>query len=377
MTVKDPRKQNIRPITAKKVLASNTPQVPVSRNVVDAGAELLKGILSPLYTMAARPFQAGAELAGVSDEKVNKFSEKFTGGLIAPTPQKKGDLKKEIGRAIETIALGIPAGAGTSKIGGIALKGTKLTPQAVFQAKLLSNVIADSVAGSIFGAGYGLEQGEDLKGIAKETAKGGVVAGVGGQVLRGIGRTFSKKPVAPQIANEVIPENIQTKLPEVPQKTTRVTKQLELTPQETRTIQKKLVEEEPKFSSVDPEFQSGTFEKFKADYEGLKTQNSVDDMIDIVMDKKPNPTSTPKTAIYELLKKEKTLTIEQKMRLANRLPESKAGQELVAVKLRDNSYIFNNDVELLQAVETKLKDKALKNTTRKTLGKFLDDLECK
>lgn len=571
MAFNDPRKKNVRPLTAPKIVASNTAQIPKGRVAADAGAEILKGLLSPVYTMIARPFQAGAELAGVSDEKVNKFSQKYTGGLIVPTPQNIRDFKKDVGRAIETIALGIPAESIGGKVGSKLIGAKKLTKANILQTKIMSNIVADTLAGSIFGAGYGLEQGENTKGVLKETAKGGVIAGLGGQVLRGIGRGLSKKPVAPQVVEEVVPENIQTKvtpdsigiseitptykpepkniievngkkfitptkeyreylqakkvydyevgklkadleknpspsqyeyiqkqlkakgmqfsatkrkltgdytateldnivkkeqsnylgkkvkvktslgevdgiissnskfglfevklkngkiqkfkteqikdtrsykdiinqytknrkeyIPEIenisvgniktklPETGTTKTQPTLFTPEQNRNIQKAIEKEEPNFKSdpnwtygkqtEDPMFQSGTFEKFKSDYSMLKTQNTTDDLIDIVMGKKPNTTTTPNTAIYEMLKREKNLSVEQKIRLVNTLPESKAGQELVATRLRDSSVIFDNDVDLVKAVEKKLKDKSLKQNTRKTLGRFLDDLECK
>ena len=72
---------------------------------------LAKGIISPVATIAARPFQAVAELAGASSTSVDEFSSKISGGLIAPVPHTVKDLAKDVGRGIETVALGLGGGA--------------------------------------------------------------------------------------------------------------------------------------------------------------------------------------------------------------------------------------------------------------------------
>ena len=81
----------------------------------EIGKDLIKGIVSPVATMVARPIQLGAEALGVSDVNVNKFT---LGGLIAPTPQNKKDVIKDVGRGIET--------ALTGGIGGTVSKSTAL-----------------------------------------------------------------------------------------------------------------------------------------------------------------------------------------------------------------------------------------------------------
>ena len=72
---------------------------------------LAKGIISPVATIAARPFQAVAELAGASSTSVDEFSSKISGGLIAPVPHTVKDLAKDVGRGIETVSLGLGGGA--------------------------------------------------------------------------------------------------------------------------------------------------------------------------------------------------------------------------------------------------------------------------
>lgn len=115
--------------------------------------DFAKGIFSAPATLVARPLQAVAELAGASSEDVDKFSSKYSGGLVAPVPQNYGDVKKDVGRAAETIALGT----------GAPIAG-----------------------GALFGAGSSLEQGNDL--LSAQTAFNTVLGGAGGKVLDLIGK---------------------------------------------------------------------------------------------------------------------------------------------------------------------------------------------
>lgn len=110
-----------------------------------------KSIASPVATMVARPVQAVAELAGAPDAAVNDISSKLSGGLIAPTPQNVGDLKKDIGRAGETVAL---------ELGPVA-------------------------GGAAFGAGNSLEQGNNL--FSPTTAVQTITGAVGGKLLDFVG----------------------------------------------------------------------------------------------------------------------------------------------------------------------------------------------
>jgi len=114
---------------------------------------LIKSLVKAPLTMIARPFQAVAELAGVSDEAVNKFSKEKLGGFVAPTPQNMGDVKKDFGRGVQTVALGLP---------GLAS------------------------GGAAFGVGSSLEQGNDLASV--DTAFQTALGAVGGKVLGLVGK---------------------------------------------------------------------------------------------------------------------------------------------------------------------------------------------
>lgn len=113
----------------------------------------LKSLVSAPATIIARPLQAVAELAGASSQAVDAFSSKYSGGLVAPVPQNASDVKKDVGRGIETVALG----AGGPVSGGAAL-----------------------------GLGSSLEQGNDL--LSVKTAFDTALGAVGGKVLDTIGK---------------------------------------------------------------------------------------------------------------------------------------------------------------------------------------------
>jgi len=97
----------IRPISS---VATPPPQ---SSGTGDLLMGMVKGLLSAPATLVARPVQAAAELMGASAEDVNKYN---LGGLIAPVPKTYGDVTKDIGRGIQTVALG----TGTPLAGGAA-----------------------------------------------------------------------------------------------------------------------------------------------------------------------------------------------------------------------------------------------------------------
>ncbi len=121
-------------------------------NLGNAVGDFAKGLVSAPATMIARPLQAVAELAGVSDQAVNDFSKNQLGGLVAPTPQNYNDVKKDVGRGAQTVAFGLGPVAG----------------------------------GATFGAGSSLEQGNNLFSVP--TAFETVLGAGGGKVLELVGK---------------------------------------------------------------------------------------------------------------------------------------------------------------------------------------------
>lgn len=162
--------------------------------VAKAGGELVKSVVSPVVTLAARPVQLGAMLAGKTEEEINKFD---LGGLIAPIPRTKEDLIKDVGRGIQTVALGLPTTALASKA-STALKAGKLAGQSLTFAG----------EGALFGAGAGMEQTGRLfdKEVARQAALGTAlgaglpIAGAGASKL--LGKTSTKE--AQKIGEKIV-----------------------------------------------------------------------------------------------------------------------------------------------------------------------------
>ncbi len=72
----------------------------------DSSGGFLKSLISAPATLLARPVQLGAELLGATPEQVNKVN---LGGIIAPVPQNGTDVVKDVGRGVQTVALGTGA----------------------------------------------------------------------------------------------------------------------------------------------------------------------------------------------------------------------------------------------------------------------------
>ena len=163
---------------------------------------LAKGIISPVATIAARPFQAVAELAGASSTSVDEFSSKISGGLIAPVPHTVKDLAKDVGRGIETVSLGLG--------GGAVKQGVQSGIRQGVGAAVKQGAKEGAKAGSFGGFGAGLsEKGEvkdAIKGAAVGTAVGaglGVVAPVAiGGIKKGFGAV---KESAEQVVTKAKP----------------------------------------------------------------------------------------------------------------------------------------------------------------------------
>ena len=125
-------------------------------------SSLAKGIVEPVATTLARPIQAGAELLGASAEDVNKATKNIAGDWVAPVPQTGTDVLKDVGRAAQTVALGMPVGSIPKAIG----------------------------MGAVAGAGAGLEQKGTLGGAVEQGALGAGLGLAGG----GISKLLEKIP---------------------------------------------------------------------------------------------------------------------------------------------------------------------------------------
>lgn len=133
--------------------AAPQPQEGIGSQILHGIGDLAKNITSPLATLLARPYQlAATTLGGQSDEQASNVPLLSSIYGKMPVPRTGGDLVKDVGRAAETISLGLPV----SSVGKAALTGF------------------------IGSAGHGLETTGTLKGAAEEGLTGGLLGGAGG-----------------------------------------------------------------------------------------------------------------------------------------------------------------------------------------------------
>jgi len=148
----------------------------VLSKVGGVATELAKGVIEPIATMVARPIQLASELLGATDEQVNEFTQKHFGDFVAPTPQNKQDVVKDVGRGVQTAL-----SAGLGKVGVEALTG---------KTALKTALKIGSAEGAGFGLGASMEQGNKI--LSQETAKSVALgAGLGVTIplaSRGVGK---------------------------------------------------------------------------------------------------------------------------------------------------------------------------------------------
>lgn len=186
----------------------------------------VKNLVSAPATIIARPFQAAADLgsylgttieankasqegkttsstailaADAQREKQAQTQTTGPGGIIAPTPATTTDLKKDVGRGIQTVAFGMPGFVS----GGAAL-----------------------------GLGSSLEQGNDLMSI--QTAFQTALGAGGGKILGVIGKPIFN--VAGKVVGEVTPQYLKDIIAKGGQAITDFAAQHEILPQGVKDI---------------------------------------------------------------------------------------------------------------------------------------------
>ncbi len=155
---------------------SGTLPKPIPKEGGNGLIDFAKGVFEAPATIIARPFQAAADFGDYLGTKIEadkapttgvqaailrqdaerqqkKQTDSSVGGLVAPTPKNAADVEKDVGRAVQTVALGT----------GAPIAG-----------------------GALFGAGASLEQGNDL--LSAQTAIDAALGAGGGKVLDWVGK---------------------------------------------------------------------------------------------------------------------------------------------------------------------------------------------
>lgn len=138
---------------------------------------LIRGIIKPVATLAARPIQLARALGGATPEE-QTIKSSYLGDIKAPTTA--SDVVADVGRGVQTVALGL--GGGTAAT-GLANVGKQGLGQIVKQTAL-----KEAGIGAIGGLGLGLEKaGAEKQNIGKAIGTIAENAAVGGLFGAGIG----------------------------------------------------------------------------------------------------------------------------------------------------------------------------------------------
>ena len=139
-----------------------------------------KAILKPVATLAVRPYQIGKALAGATPEQ-QAVNLPFLGKI--ETAQTGKDVLKDVGRAAETVALGV-GGGGTATTFKTGIKG--LVKQGAKEG-----LVTGLETGALTGFGQSLQEATDLppgeafKRVFTDTLLGTAIGGISGTVLGG------------------------------------------------------------------------------------------------------------------------------------------------------------------------------------------------
>lgn len=210
-TTTGPVKMTRAEYTAKYGVAPTTqPQTAPAEEGGGVGG-FLKGLVSAPATLVARPFQAVAELAGASPEAVDKFSSRYSGGLVAPVPQNASDVVKDVGRGVQTVALG----TGAPLAGGAAFGfGSALENQgsdAITTGRGITSTLTSTLLG--MGAGKALE----LVGKPLLNATGKVIGTITPKTLQDVAAKGTTAIENFMAHHEVLPGGLKEQVAKIPE----------------------------------------------------------------------------------------------------------------------------------------------------------------
>lgn len=192
-----PSSAPIRMTRAEYQAKYNQP-VPTPKKEDGLLTSIAKGVVRPVATNLARPLQAVAGLAGVSNEDIDKVTKSIAGDWIAPTPKNYGDVKKDVGRAVQTVGLGLGPTAGGAALGGGA---------ALEQGKGLGEAALYGAGGALAGRAAERVIPALVSGATKVLPKG--VTNAVGNVAGKVGETVGKitNPIEEFAANtQILPK---------------------------------------------------------------------------------------------------------------------------------------------------------------------------
>lgn len=170
-------------------------------------SKVFRGITAPVVSTLVRPFQAIAEGAGATAERVNKRTAEilpyYAKDNYLDVPQTGKDVLKDVGRAAETVSLGI-GGAGTASTIKTGLKGAVI-------AGAKEGAIVGAKTGALTSFGQALQDAEvqpsdvamkTLFGATAGAVTGGAIGAITPVVVKGV-NTVKKYTNVDQINTEL------------------------------------------------------------------------------------------------------------------------------------------------------------------------------
>jgi hypothetical protein len=136
--------------------------------------KLIRGIIKPVATLLARPVQLAKALGGASEEE-QTIKSGYLGDIKTSSSAK--DVVKDVGRGLETVALGVGGGGAANIAKGIGKQSVKQL--AVQGAK------EGVIAGALGSTGLAMEEGKKGEDVIKEGLEGAALGGATGGLLGG------------------------------------------------------------------------------------------------------------------------------------------------------------------------------------------------
>lgn len=208
-----------------------TPAIPTEENKGSAVGNFLKGVVSAPATLIARPFQAAADFgdylgtelalkgqtpevqamirADANERLQKRQTESSFGGIVAPTPKDTSDVVKDIGRGVQTVALGagapLASGAAFGFGGALENQGSNI---------LSKEGITDALVSTLVGMGAG--KALDLVGKPLLNAAGKVIGTITPQVLKDVATKGSSAVENFMAHHEIVPAGVKPAINAIP-----------------------------------------------------------------------------------------------------------------------------------------------------------------
>ncbi len=180
----------------------------------------VKGVVTAPATIIARPIQAaavgGARLFGGAEAQdrtvaaLDKFSQEKLGGVVAPIPQSASDVVKDVGRGVQTVALG----TGAPIAGGAAFGLGSAIEQQGTDAFTSPEGLINTATQTAVGAGAGKLLG--LLGKPLLNAAGKVIGTITPKILQDVAAQGTGAVTRFMAQHEIVPASVRPAINSIP-----------------------------------------------------------------------------------------------------------------------------------------------------------------